>query len=255
MSLMPFLRNFLGAKGGQAAQGLTKALVQLDPEAASQADLATMSQDLDRAGLVIQKLRADLGREQAELDQVTQQYHELMAAAELLQKKADAAAEADRPALQASLAKLVERIEQLAPDLDRDKHDVEATQQLLTEAEDAYQAKAGALADARHNLERARHDLTHAAIEEQRSRERAAQAEVVAGLKGSPASHLTIALDAMHQSAEEARERAGAEEMKAKALNGAAEAAGDPNVAAALAEVRGTAPGKSLAERLAALKR
>jgi chromosome segregation ATPase len=257
MSFIPFLRNFLGAKGHQAADGLTKALVQLDPESASQADLATMDQDLDRAGMAIQKLRTDLAHETNEFEHVSQQYHELMSAAELLQKKLDdpAVSEAQKASVQTSLTGLLNRIEHLAPDLDRDKHDVEATQALLTEAEQAYQAKAKALADAKQNLERARHELDHARLEEQHSRDRAEQAEVVAGLKASATSKLTIALNSLHSSAEDAHQRAQAADLKAKALTSVADAGTDANVAAALAEVRGSSSPHSLADRLAALKR
>ncbi|HLY54893.1 MAG TPA: hypothetical protein VKS60_05015 [Stellaceae bacterium] len=255
MSFIPFLRNFLGAKGNQAADSLTRAIVQLDPEGASRADLASMSQDLDRAGMAIQKLRADLVHELAEFGHVSQQYHELMAAAELLQKKVDAANDAEKASLQASLASLVERIEHLAPELDRDKHDVDTTQALLTEAEQAYQEKAKALSQAKQNLEHARHELQHAQLEEERSRERARQAEVVAGLRSSGGTGLNVALDSLHQSAEAAHQRAQAADMKAGALKGVAEAGGDANVAAALAEVRGSASPQSLSDRLAALKR
>ena len=38
MSLLPFLRNFIGAEGDNAAAGVVKALVQLDPDSATIAD-------------------------------------------------------------------------------------------------------------------------------------------------------------------------------------------------------------------------
>jgi chromosome segregation ATPase len=257
MTLIPFLRNFIGVKGQDAAESVTKALVQLDPEAATRADLASMEQDLDRAGMVIQKLRVDLTKEQGELDRVSNEYHELMDAAELLQKKIDdpAATDAQKTSLQTSLAALLGRIEHMAPDLDRDKQDVEATQALITEAESAYQEKAKAFAEAKHNLDRARQELEHAKIEEARGREHAAQAEIIAGLKKGSGSSLTVALDSLHQSATEAHQRAQAAEMKAKALTHVSDAGTDPNVAAALAEVRSGAPGQTLADRLAALRR
>ena len=51
--------------------------------------------------------------------------------------------------MQASLATLVAQIEEMVPELDQDKKDIDSTQALLTEAEVAYQAKATALRDAR----------------------------------------------------------------------------------------------------------
>jgi ribosomal protein S15P/S13E len=256
MSLLPFVRNFIGVKGDNAAAGVVKALVQLDPESATIADLRTMEQDLDKAGGMIAKLRADLAHEQIEYDSIGGQYHELMAAAELLQKRiADpGTAEAQRPSLNTSLASLVEKIEQMAPELDRDKKDVESTRALLSEAEAVYQQKAEALTNAKKNLDSARHDLQHARIEEERSAERARQAAAVAGLGASPTSGLTVALNVMQQSAQEARQRAEAMNMKAQALSHLKEATADQNVAAALAEVRGTAS-KSLTDRLSALRR
>lgn len=257
MSLLPFLRNFIGAEGDNAAAGVVKALVQLDPDSATVADLRTMEQDLDNAGRMIAKLRADLAHEQTEFDSIGGQYHELMAAAELLQKRIGDPGTPDpqKQSLNASLATLVAKIEHMAPELDRDKKDVESTRALLAEAEAVYQQKAEALTNARKNLDSARHDLQHARIEEQRSAERARQAATVAGLRSSPTSGLTVALNVMQQSAQEARQRAEAMNMKAEALSHLKEATADQNVAAALAEVRGTAPTKSLSERLSALRR
>ena len=256
MSLLPFVRNFIGVKGDNAAAGLVKAMVQLDPDSATVADLRTMEQDLDKAGGMIAKLRADLGHKQLEYDSIGGQYHELMAAAELLQKRiADPGTpEAQRQSLNGSLASLVQKIEHMAPELDRDKTDVESTRALLAEAEAVYQQKAEALTNAKKTLDSARHDLQHARIEEERSAERARQAASVAGLARSPTSGLTVALNVMQQSAQEARQRAEAMNMKAQALGHLKEATADQNVAAALAEVRGTAS-TSLTDRLSALRR
>jgi multidrug resistance efflux pump len=155
MSLLPFLRNFIGAEGNNAAAGVVKALVQLDPDSATVADLRTMEQDLDNAGRMIAKLRADLAHEQTVFDSIGGQYHELMAAAELLQKKiADPGTpDVQKQSLNASLASLVAKIEHLAPELDRDQKDVESTRALLSEAEAVYQQKAEALTNAKKNLD------------------------------------------------------------------------------------------------------
>jgi chromosome segregation ATPase len=257
MSLLPFLRNFIGAEGNHAAAGVVKALVQLDPDGASAADLRTMEQDLDNVGRMIARLRADLAHEQSEFDSISGQYHELMAAGELLQKRiADPGTpEAQKQSLNRSLSSLVAKIEHMAPELDRDRNDVESTHALLAEAEAAYQQKAEALTTAKKNLESARHDLEHAKLEEQRSAERARQAEAAAGLRTSPTSRLTVALDVLQQSAKEARQRAEVMDIKAQALSHLKEASDDQNVAAVLAEIRGTAPTQSLSERLAALRR
>ena len=254
MSLLPFMLNFIGAKGDAATHAVVKAMVQLDPEGASKADLATMEQDLDAAGRVITKLRADLAHEQGELDSLSSQYKQMMGAAEVLQKRINDPATADKTSLQASLASLLDRIEHVAPEMDQDKHDVDATQALLADAEKAYLDKTRQLTEAKGNLERAKHDMAHAKIQEDRSEARAQQASVVAGLHSAPLSGLTVALNTMKDSAEEARQRAAANDMKAKALNGVKTASNDPNIVSAMAEANGDASPKTLAERLAALK-
>lgn len=255
---MSFLKNFIGTKGHDAVAAFTKAVVQLDPVAASAADLLTMEQDLDKAGRAIASLRTELSTEQKEYDAVNSQYAEMMSAAELLQTRITAAkTDEQKASLEKSLANLVSKIEPMVAQLDRHKHDMEQTQALLTDAESVYQEKANSLTSAKSNLDAARHDLQHANLEEERSKQRADQAAVVAGLRTSNTTGLNTALSVLQQSATEARERATAAEMKAKSLGAATTGAHDDNIASALAEVRshGESSTKSLTERLAGLKR
>ena len=254
---MSFLRHFINVEGDKGIGALNAALVNLDPDSAIQADLRVMEQDLDAAGKAIAGLRADLVQEHREYDAVNKQYSELMSAAELIQKEVDdpATPEATRAEKRASLARLVARIEKMAPDLDRFKAEMDTTQAQLTDAESIYREKAQGLADARRNLESAKHDLTHAQMQEQRSGKRAEDAAVVAGLRASNSASLNTALNIMRKSADEARQRAVASDMKASALRGAADAGEDKNVAEALGKVRGEQSTESLGDRLAKLKR
>jgi chromosome segregation ATPase len=257
MSLMPFLKNFVGAGGSQVVENLTQHLVRLEPEIASKAELATMEEDLDTAGRLITHLQTELAQEQHEFDLVNTQYGEMMAAAELLQKNIDDPTTSDekRSSKAKSLAGLLDRIEHTAPDLDHKREDVDATSTFLKDAEAAYQEKSQALLAAKGNLDRAKHDMDHASLEEQRANKRAEDAKVVAGLKTGTTSGLNVALDAMQKSAQDARERASASNMKAKALTSAKDAGEDENVKAALAEVKGTTSEKSLSDRLSQLRR
>ena len=154
--------------------------------------------------------------------------------------------------LQASLATLVAQIEEMVPELDQDKKEIESTLALLTEAEVAYQAKATALRDAKAKLTRAKNDMAHAAVEEQRAAWRAETARAVAGL--SSGSGINVAVDAMMQTAQATRDRAATLDMKAKALSGAKPTEEDPNIAAAMAAAAGTVANATVADRLAALR-
>jgi hypothetical protein len=154
------------------------------------------------------------------------------------------------------LATLVAQIEEIVPELDQDKKDIDATQALLREAEAAYQAKATALTGAKAKLTRARNDMIHATLEEQRAASRAETARAVAGLSSGSGSGsgINVALDAMTRTAQATRDRAAALDMKAKALSGAKTAGEAPNIAAAMAAVAGTAANATVADRLAALQ-
>ena len=252
MSVMPFFKNFFASQGENATRRVVRAMVELDPETASKADLMTMEQDLDRAGVAIAKLRADLTQEHHELDAVEAQYTELMGAAEVLKKRLEDP-NTDHASVSASLDRLLAKIETMVPQLDRGRQMVKDTESLLHDAEAAYQTKAESLRSAKQNLEAAKHDLAHAKIEENRSKERAEQAAVVAGLKESP-NNLTTALNSLQSATQDARQRAEANNMKASALSSAKESAEDKNIASALKEANPKTE-KSLDERLSSLRR
>src|SRR6202035_1290428 len=137
----------------------------------------------------------------------------------------------------------------------QDKKDIDSTQALLTEAKAAYQAKATALTGAKAKLTRAKNDMAHATLEEQRAASRAETARAVAGRSsGSSSSGINVALDAMTRTAQATRDRAAALDMKAKALSRAKTAEEDPNIAAAMAAAAETAANATVADRLAALQ-
>ena len=254
MSLLSFTKCFIGAGGEQAATALTTAMVKMAPETATAAELKNMEQDLDAAGQLISRLQRELTDERHAYDAINARYTQMMGAAENLQHQIDTASFLKEP-LQASLATLVAQIEEMVPELDQDKKDIDATQALLTEAEAAYQGKATALAGAKAKLNRARNDMVHATLEEQRAASRAETARAVAGLSsGSGVSGINVALGAMTRTAQATRDRAAALDMKAKALSGAKAAEEDPNIAAAMAAAAGTAANATVADRLAALQ-
>ena len=258
MSLLSFTKCFIGAGGEQAATALTTAMVKMAPETATAAELKNMEQDLDAAGQLISRLQRELTDERHAYDAINARYTQMMGAAENLQHQIDAASFLKDP-LETSLATLVAQIEEMVPELDQDKKDIDSTQALLTEAEAAYQAKATALTGAKAKLTRAKNDMAHATLEEQRAASRAETARAVAGLSSGSGSGsgsgINVALDAMTRTAQATRDRAAALDMKAKALSGAKTAEEDPNIAAAMAAAAGTAANATVADRLAALQR
>ncbi len=256
--MFSFMKSFVGVKGQQLGQDIVKAIVEMDPESASQAQLDQMEKDLDKAGAVIQKLRTDYDRELREYQDAKKRYDQLLAAAELLQRKLDNPATADKAGIEASLSKLLGQLEQLQPEVEAEQKDVDEVQAMLDQAQAAYREKAEALTQAKQNLERAKRDMQRAVQDQERAAEKAQRAAEVAGLRDTKVSGLTVATDAMQRRADEARAKAEAAKLKADTLTTLTKPnSDDANIAAALKEVQGGgAPGgSSLAERLAKLKK
>ena len=255
MSVFPFIRNLIGVKQDQAFQRALDAIVKWDPEGASDAQLLTMEQNLDLIGRRVEAARAEYDKEKREFDTINALSHQRMSAADLLQKQMDAEADPSRKAaLKSSLEKLVAMLEEMTPDVEREKQDMHAAHEFLESLEQTYDDAAKKLKSAKGDLTRARRDMARAAHEREMAEERAEQARETAGLVHST-NALNVALEAMHDAAARDQEAAGAANRKAKILTPSSPEKDDPNIAAALAAASGSgAPPASLSDRLAALK-
>ena len=254
--MFSFMKSFVGVKGQQLGQDIVKAIVSMDPESATLAQLDQMEKDLDKAGEVIQKLLKDHEREVREYNDAKKRYDQLLAAAEILQAKAANPAVADKAGVEASLAKLIGQLEQLGPEVESEQNDVVEVKVLLDQAQAAYQEKAEALTRAKQNMERVKRDMQRAVMEQQRADEKAQRAAEVAGLRDNATNSLTVATDAMQRRADEARAKADASKLKATTLTNLTKpTTDDANIAEALREAQGTPAAGSLAERLAKLKK
>ncbi|HYE00190.1 MAG TPA: hypothetical protein VEH84_12465 [Alphaproteobacteria bacterium] len=255
--MFAFMKSFLGIKGQQVGRDMVDALVAFDPKSATQAQLQVMEQDLDKTGLLLAQLRAELDREIREAQAATANYNRLIAAAEHLENQiAGTADPAQRAQLEQSLGTLVGKLEELRPEVDSEEQDVVEARRLLDETEAAYREKAQALAEARKVLERAGRDMSRAKIDQERNEARARKAAEVAGLRGGQDNKLHTALDAMRRQADEARAKAEAARVKAEILTSHAPggALGDRNIEAALQAVGTGRASGSASERLAALR-
>ncbi|MBY0431653.1 MAG: hypothetical protein K2Q10_10680 [Rhodospirillales bacterium] len=257
--MLGFFQSFISVKGKQVGDDVVKALVEMDPEAATQAELVTMERDLDKAGQVLQKLRADYNREIKEADAAEKTYNELLSAAEVLKTRLENPATSDdqKSQIERSMGALLVRLEEMVPEVEREKQDVVEVRAMLEDAEKVYREKAQGLTTARQKLDRAKRDMQRASLDEERAQEKAARAAEVAGFRQRGSNILTVALNAMEKRADEAKAAAETARTKASILSTSSnQVAGDTLVADALAQVRGQGvPGASLTDRLAALKK
>jgi chromosome segregation ATPase len=253
--MISFIRNLVGVKTDQAVQSSIEALVRWDPKSATEAELRTMEQNLDRLGLQVAEARAAYEREKQEADQITALSHQRLAAAEQLQQRLSSETDPARKSeLERSLATLVGMLEQMGPEVEREAKDAVDAREFLEMLEQTY-AEAGAkLKAARSDLTRAERDMARASQQRQTSERQAEAARQAAGLAGAT-SGLTVALKAMQDAA--AKDLASSDAAKAKAslLRPTTPERDDPNIAAALAAASGAQPKPTnLPDRLAAIK-
>src|SRR5215472_3194854 len=253
--MLSFIRNLVGVKADNAMQAGVEALVRWDPESASEAELRTMEQHLDDLGLQVATARQSYDKEQKEADAIQALSQQRMAAAEQLQRQIATEPDANRKAaLERSLETLVTMLEQMAPEIEREKKDAADAKDFLEMLEKTYAEAGGKLRQGRSELERARRDMVRAGQQREMAERQAEGARRAAGLT-SATSSMTVALKAMHDAAASDLASADAAAAKAKLLRPTQPEHDDPNIAAALASVSGKpAAPQSLTDRLAALK-
>jgi chromosome segregation ATPase len=253
--MLAFMKNLVGVKMDKAAAAGIEALVRWDPKSASEAELRTMEQHLDELGREVALARQSYDREKREADTIQALSHQRMAAAEQLQRQLDAETDPTRKAgVQKSLETLVRMLEQMAPEVDREKADEVDAKDYLAMLEQTYAEAGGKLKTARSDLERAQRDMARATQQREQADRQAESARRAAGL-ASQTNSLTVALKAMQDAAAKDLASADAQMSKARLLRPTRPEQDDPNIAAAMAAASGKSPApQSLTERLAALK-
>ena len=253
--MLQFIGNLLGVKTDQAVNAGVEALVRWDPQSATEAELRTMEQNLDDLGLQVARARQEYDREEKEAEAIQATSKQRMAAAEQLQAQVNAATDpAMKSNLEKSLGRLVDMLEKMQPDIDRETKQAADAKSFLEMLEGTYAEAGGKLKAARGALEQAQRDMARAAQEKQTAERQAEMARQAAGLTQST-SGLTIALKTMQDAAAKDLQSADAAAAKARLLRPSKPEQDDPNIAAALAAASGhPVVGTSLADRLAALK-
>lgn len=253
--MLGFLRALGGAHGKKAIQEVTDAIVNLDPSTASDAQLAMMEQNLDKVGVMLAKVKTDAAREETEAVAAKAKFDRFAQGAQVLNAKYEAAPEGpQKAALATSLNGLLNTLEEAKVEMDREVSEAADAKALVTETETIYREKAEALRTAQKNLTQGARELARAKLAEEQAQMRANQAAEVAGLRNNEPDGLNSALTSMKRQTDAARGNAEALKIKATVLtqveDGSLE---DPNVLAALAEVKGTSSSLPFSQRLAAL--
>ena len=203
-----------------------------DPQSASEAELRTMEQHLDELGREVALARQNYEKEKQEADAIQALSQQRMAAAEQLQGQMDAETDPGRRAeLEKSLGTLVTMLEQMTPEIEREKKDAADAKDFLEMLERPTPKPAASCARrAPTSTGAARHGP--AAQQREQAERQAEAARRAAGLAGTT-SGLTVALKAMQDTAAKDLASADAAMSKAKLLRPTEPEQDDPNIAAA----------------------
>ena len=254
---MSFLANLFKKHAENAITSVQQFLVTIDPETATEAQMAEFSDQLSKASEELAKARAEYQREAREADEIAALYDKRLQAATILEQQVSEATDPGQKAsLSASLEKLVAMLEQMKPDIEREKRDADDARLMMEDLSKFVEESAEALKQARSRLEHARTEMRRAELEKERAVKRAHATEVLAGIKKDSGTFNT-ALDAMQKKADQDRVKADAANTRSNLLTPTSTEQEDANISAAMNRASGKqAPGgDSLSDRLAALKK
>ena len=250
-----FLKHYGKAKAGEVLDEFVSAVASFDPETASKAQIEMMEAELQTLGRRLAEAETEARREHQETTGLRRTYDYYLEAARLLEvKHSDGEALDQRAEIEASLTRLVGRLEQLKPEIEREEdedREVEAWRAELRRSVDRLGDK---LRAARSDLQLARRRVDSGQGRKEHAEEQDKRARAAAGMTSS-ISAMSVALDGMNQQTARLRAEADTLQLKAGLLH-TEQLDSDPHVAAALGAARGTegAGARSLSERLMALR-
>lgn len=250
MSLTNFFKNYSKAKSEQIGEGLVNLAAALDASGVSEAAIKQKQEEHAEYVKQLVDAQTEFKREKREFDDIVALYNRKLAAAERAQS--DLAANPNNTDAAAALAELLESVEKIAPRLEREKQEYEASERLMNELQQAADDVAKELLGLRQQINETKAAIKEAEVAAERERKNKEKAEKLAGLR-SATNKFDTAMNALQRQAEEKQKEAAANRIAAEQLRKPADA---PSAAASkyLDEATPAAPTEDLQTKLARLK-
>lgn len=249
---MGFFSNYGKVTMDKIKNSVIEGLVSFDPEGATEAEIKEMEQKLEAVSVQAAKARQAMLKEKDEADKISALYNQRLEAGELLNQKITVETDpAKKSSLENSLATLLENVEKMAADVDREKQEATEAEEMFKYLEQITHDAAKKLKEAKSQYIQAMREMQKAKIQENMAREKEAATKTAAGLG---TDNFNTALKAMKHITEDASAKAEAAKLRSDLLKPVS-FEDDANVAAALKEVKGEVQPTSLIERLNALKK
>jgi hypothetical protein len=249
---MGFFSNYGKVAMDKIKNSVIDGLVSFDPEGATEAEIKEMDQKLQEVSIQAAKARQSMLREKDEADKIVALYNQRIEAGELLNQKILTETDpAKKASLEKSLASLLENVEKMAAEVDREKQEATEAEEMFRYLEQITQDAAKKLKEAKSQYSQAMREMHKAKIQEQMATEKEAATKTAAGLG---TENFNTALKAMKRITDDASAKAEAAKTRSDLLKPIS-VEEDANVAAALKEVKGEVQPTNLTDRLNALKK
>lgn len=255
-SFFQTIKQYLGVKMDQVQDSAVSTLVKLDTDSAIEAEVRRLEEELDKTTNNYVVAKREYDREQKEADLANSNYNRMLAAAEDLDGQAKAAEAAGKPEaanIRASLDKLMTRLEELRPEVEREVEEAKQAKAYMEQLEQYLGTLKNELQNYKGEVDKAKRGMQSAELQAKMAQTMEEQAMKIAGLQ-QRSSNLKIVLNQINQQTEEATDRAAKAKIKAEMFTTKKEEE-DPLVAAALEKASGVQKPTSPSDRLAALKK
>ena len=255
-SFFQTIKQYLGVKMDQVQDSAVDTLVKLDTDSAIEAEVRRLGEELDKTTNNYVVAKREYDREQKEADVANSNYNRMLAAAEDLDGQAKAAEAAGKPeaaTIRASLDKLVTRLEELRPEVEREVEESKQAKAYMEQLEQYLGTLKKELQNYKGEVDKAKRGMQSAELQAKMAQTMEEQAMKIAGLQ-QRSSNLKIVLNKINQQTEESMDRAAKAKIKAEMFTTKKEEE-DPLVAAALEKASGIQKPTGTSERLAALKK
>lgn len=260
---MSFLNIFKSGSKKAVVEGERGLIMLLEKmglnDVVDEAQISQYEDALDKVSVLAAKAKTKYDQEHREFLAIKVQYDEKLADAQSCQEKiTSATTPLDlKHKLDAHLSALLDEIEAMKPELDREEQEALEEFDHYTMLKETVELKAGQLAKAKTALQTARRENQKLDVQMDRIKEREDQQKVLMGIREQTSS-LDSVLDAINADNTKKREKIEASKLRVDALkihekpaSGASSI--DPEVAAAIGKGTSMAPKMSAADRLAAL--
>lgn len=210
MKRFSFLAAFGKQKVSDGVDSINTFIASIDPEAATDAQIALLTEKRDQYARRLVKGRRSLVKDEAETAAVQSQIDQSQQALRVLQSRHISAPEKDKDAILSQAKKIADKVDELNVELDREKAEDAAAREFVDTIQELYDQMDDMLKKAGSKMQAAQRRM-------QTSQAKVELSETKMELNSARESFggLNVALDAMERAAEEAEATVEVNEMNA----------------------------------------